>query len=107
VNVVLNKDFTSSAMDPAMLTALVSALQQSAISKDTFFHNLQRGEMYAEGRTLEEEMESIETSPPIAPPIATDPNKIDPETGKPYPPAPKPGEPGTKPPAKKKPAAAK
>lgn len=107
INIALNKDFSSSAMDPAMLTALVGSWQQNAISRDTLFHNLQRGELYAEGRTMEEELESIETAPPAAPPIAVDPNKIDPETGKPYvPPTPPPGAGGPKKtPAKK--AAAK
>jgi hypothetical protein len=90
VNIVLNKDFTSSAMDPAMLRELVSSFQQSAISRDTLFHNLQRGEIIPEGVTLEEELDRIEASPPIAPPVAVDPNKIDPATGLPFPPAPKP-----------------
>lgn len=104
VKVTLNADFTAAKMDPTMLTALVAAFQQSAISRDTLFYNLQRGEVVPSDRTLEEEQDLIDTNPPIAPPIATDPNKIDPATGKPFPPAPKPGVP---PPAKKKAAVKK
>lgn len=105
VKITLNSDFASSKMDPTMLTALVAAFQQSAMSRDSLFFNLQRGEIIPQDRTLEEELDLIETAPPVAPPVAVDPNKIDPKTGKPYPPPPKP--PGEGPgPAKKKASAA-
>lgn len=67
---VLSNDFISAAMPAERLTALVSALQMNAISYETFFYNLQKGEMYQEGRTLEEEVAGVEDQPL---PTPTDP----------------------------------
>ncbi len=64
IRIVLNKDFSSAAMPPTMVTALVGAWQQGAISMETLFHNFQKGEMFPEGRTLEEEKDSIDANPP-------------------------------------------
>ena len=61
--VALNSDYASARMTPQELTALVASWQQGAISQDTFFFAMQRGEMYPEGRTLEEERRLIEKFP--------------------------------------------
>lgn len=61
----LNTDFASSGIRPEMLTALTSAYQQSIISRETLFFQLKRGELYQEGRTLEEEKAAIESDPPM------------------------------------------
>ena len=68
----LNTDYSSAEIDPQMLQTLMSALQSSLISRDTFTYNLQRGEILPEGRTLEEELDLIEQDPPMMP-MAGDP----------------------------------
>lgn len=52
-------------------------MQMGAISYETFFFNLEQGEMYAEGRTMEEEQAAIEKGTPQTPFPDPDPN--DPE----------------------------
>lgn len=63
----VNADFTSAAIKPEFLTAIMSAFQQGLISRETLFFQMQRGEMFAEGRTLAEEMDSIDANPPALP----------------------------------------
>lgn len=60
VLVKLNKDFDSLGIKPEMLVALMQLLQGGSISWDTFFYNAQRGELYPDGRTKDEELEFIE-----------------------------------------------
>lgn len=55
VGLVLNSDFNFSGITPQELTALVQAMQSGSMSWNTFFWNLQRGEMVPEGRDEEEE----------------------------------------------------
>ncbi len=91
----VNADFSSAAIKPEFLTAIMSAFQQGLISRETLFFQMQRGEMFAEGRTLEEELDSIDANPPLLPMPA-----------KPVPGAPAAGPPKAdpaKPPAKPKP----
>lgn len=58
--VSLNTDFIETHLAGPELTALVGAFQSSAISFETLFHNLQKGELIPPGRTLEEEKDAIE-----------------------------------------------
>ncbi|EJN07799.1 DUF4055 domain-containing protein [Herbaspirillum sp. YR522] len=51
----LNRDFFPMPMTPEQLTALVQALQGGAISFETFFAQLQAGEVIVSTRTAEEE----------------------------------------------------
>jgi len=51
----INRNFVLAGMDPAKLTALVSAWQQGAISDQVLFYNLKAGEIIDEATTLEEE----------------------------------------------------
>ena len=51
----INTDFFDSAMDPAELTALLTAWQSGAISHDTFLYNAQKGEMLPPGRSVDDE----------------------------------------------------
>lgn len=67
VEVALNRDFYPQAMTSQMLTALVSALQMGSISPETFFENLQRGEIIAQDRTFEEEQAALKEAEPAAP----------------------------------------
>lgn len=55
----LNRDFYPIVMTPQELTALVAAWQQGAISDQTLFDNLQKGEIISQDRTLEEEQAAI------------------------------------------------
>lgn len=58
--VTFNKDYMAIEMDPQMVQTLFALLQGNRMSWDTFAYNLQRGELYPEGRTPEEELELIE-----------------------------------------------
>jgi hypothetical protein len=64
VKIELNADFIDYRLDPAEITAYVSAYLQGAMSFETMFDNLQRGEVIPSGRTMEEEQSSIERNPP-------------------------------------------
>lgn len=55
VSITLNSDFLPMGMDPQMLAELTKALQGGLISFDTYFWNLQQGEIIQAERTLEEE----------------------------------------------------
>lgn len=80
----VHKDFNAVALTAEEMTALTNLWQQNAISFDTLFEKLQRGEVIPEGRTLEEEQGLIEANPPMPKPVSA---PIDPTTGKPIPPA--------------------
>ncbi|MGH9339083.1 MAG: DUF4055 domain-containing protein [Acidobacteriota bacterium] len=59
VSVALNSDFLDVALTAPEMTALMGLWQSQAISYDTFFFNLKRGEMMPESRTVEEEQQLI------------------------------------------------
>lgn len=61
----LNTDYFPMPIDSATMTALVSAWQQGAISKETLFYNLKRGEIVPEDTTLEDEEAAIGDEPPV------------------------------------------
>lgn len=65
----LPADLTGGKMDGPTLTALMATMQNGGISYETFFHNLQAGEMYPDGRTMEDEQAAIEKGKP-APPLS-------------------------------------
>lgn len=58
-SVELNKDFMAVQMGPEMLKAWIMALQADEVSFDTFWFNLERGELAMPGRTAEEEQAAI------------------------------------------------
>jgi hypothetical protein len=66
----VHKDFNSVALTPEEMTGLTNLWQQNAISFDTLFEKLQRGEVIPEGRTMEEEQELIDANPPMPAPKA-------------------------------------
>lgn len=68
---VLSKDIAASKMPSDQLVALLQAFQTGAISFQTFFYNLQQGEMYPDGTTEEAERTAL-TDSPLPPPV--DPN---------------------------------
>jgi len=55
VAVRLNTDFMPTPMDPQMLTALFQLVQGGRISQQTFFENLQRGEIIAADTTFDQD----------------------------------------------------
>lgn len=56
----LNQDFFSREMDPAKLTAMVSALQAGAMPLDYFLWNLKEGELMPPDGTVEEARELLD-----------------------------------------------
>jgi hypothetical protein len=56
----LNKDIVASDMSPQLLQQLVQAFLQNAISFETFYYNLQQGEIARPGVDVEEEQALIE-----------------------------------------------
>jgi hypothetical protein len=103
--VELNKDFVSAKLTPQELTAYVGAWQQGAMSFDTFFKLMEKGEMYPEGHDMEAELEAIAANPAL-PPVSGFDAEGNPIQGNP-PEIPDEPEPGGPPKAKKKTAPAK
>ncbi len=102
VYILVNDDFIDTPIEAGMLTAVTSSFQLGAMSFDAYFAVLERGEMYPEGWTKEQEIAAIAQAPVKTPPIV-DPNE-DPDDDAP----PEPGKkPATKKPAAKKTAAKK
>jgi hypothetical protein len=67
--IVMNTDYIDEAMPPDRLTALTAALQGNAISVETYFYQLQRGEVYPPDWDLDREVAAIAQRPPaMAPP---------------------------------------
>lgn len=64
-SIKLNTDYLPSGMTPQELTALMAAWQSGAISKQTLFENLKRGEIVAETRTYDDEEELIAQGTPL------------------------------------------
>lgn len=60
VKLFLHRDFVSSQMDPATLTALIKAYTAGAISHDTFLMNLKKGELMDVNRAFEDERDLID-----------------------------------------------
>lgn len=67
LNYELNRDFMPVVMDATTLTAYVGAWQSGAISEAELFDNLQRGDVIASDKTLEEHQAEIDAAPPPAP----------------------------------------
>lgn len=59
IQVHLNKDFSPEVMDPQMLNALGKARQSGDISKQTYHHNLEKGEIIPAGRSFDDEQADI------------------------------------------------
>jgi len=55
IKVMLNKDYSTSEIDPQVLTALFVALQSGTISVDSFLYFLKQKEVLPNHRTIEEE----------------------------------------------------
>lgn len=64
----LNRVFFPMPLDPASLTSMVTAWLSGAISFETLFDNLQRGEIMDDDDTPESEQAAIKANPPPPPP---------------------------------------
>lgn len=73
VKLELNQDFFPAPMAPAELTALVTAWQAGAISKETLFDNLQQGQIISDAATFEQEQVKIEAQVNLSPQPAQTP----------------------------------
>ena len=60
VKVELNKDFVDARLDPQEQLALMTQLQAGTISFETYYYNLQRGELTRPGVEAEEEKALID-----------------------------------------------
>ncbi len=67
--VVQSTDFVGAKIDGQTLEKLMTALQLSAISWETFFYNCQTGELYQDGWTREDEEAAISRNPVLTPPL--------------------------------------
>lgn len=64
VKYALNIDFGASRLNPQMLQQLIAAWQADAISRETLFENLQRGEIIAADATYEDYEAQVEQAGP-------------------------------------------
>jgi hypothetical protein len=74
ITLTLNNELVTTTMEPAMLQALMTALLSGTISYETFYWNLQRGEIARPMIDVEEEqtlLEVREQARPLAAPAAT------------------------------------
>lgn len=69
LSVALNTDFVSAQMTSQMLTAMMQAWQGGSISYETYYYNLQRGEVTRPGVTAEEERTLIASQSPATIPL--------------------------------------
>lgn len=60
----LNRDFISQQMTPEMFNSLMAGVDSGKISFETFFYNLEQGEMYPPGHDIDTEKALIETQQP-------------------------------------------
>jgi hypothetical protein len=72
-SLVLSTDFVSNKISSQQLTAITAALQSGAISLETYFYNLEQGEMFPDAWTIEDEKRAIEETPPGMKPPAPAP----------------------------------
>jgi len=73
VLVELNRDFFPIPMDSLTMTAVIAAWQNGAISYETMFENLKRGEIIPMDGDAEEEQKRIKENPPPAQDVPTTP----------------------------------
>jgi hypothetical protein len=66
VSYKINNNFVPSGVTPEQITAYLSAVQSGRWSEQTFFYNMQKGEIYEPGLTFEEEQGRIGSQAPIA-----------------------------------------
>lgn len=78
IGVMVNDDFVDTPLDSTQLTALVAALMADAISFDTFYHQLETGEIYPPEWDKEKEIAAIGQRPAVTVPTPPAPAKTPP-----------------------------
>jgi hypothetical protein len=79
----LNKDVVPSNMSPQLLQALMQVVLNGKMSDETFYYNLQQGEIARPGVDFEEEQALIQIAKdqePLAPPLVPGPGRPVPQT---------------------------
>lgn len=66
--ITLNNDLLPQGITPQQVVALMQGLQSGAISFDSYFYNMQRGEMYPDGWTKDDEADAIAMGNPMLDP---------------------------------------
>jgi len=69
--ITLNNDLLPQGLTAQQVIALMQALQSGALSFDAYFHNMQRGEMYPDGWTKDDEMDALSAGLPLPEPTPT------------------------------------
>lgn len=77
VGFTLNTDFVPLPMSPEMLKQLTLAVQSGKMSFETYFENLQRGEIVRPDKTADEELSEIQTGGMDTPPVRDDGGRTD------------------------------
>lgn len=78
----LNRDFFPVPMDSLTVTAIIAAWQNGAMSYETMFRNLQRGEIFRPEDTPETEQQAIKDNPAPLPVAGTTPGSPSPNAPK-------------------------
>lgn len=76
-----NTDFLVVGLQPDLLVKLMLGVQQGLLSFETWFYNLQRGELVPDGRTLEDELKAIEAGGPHVLPEKGEGDDLEPKSG--------------------------
>ena len=66
ISVTLSMDWDEAEVSAQILQQLTTARQAGLISQETYSHNIQKAGLMPEGRTVEQEMASIESEGPVA-----------------------------------------
>lgn len=66
----IHPDFNAAPLTPEEMNSLTALWQQNAISYESLFTRLQRGEVIPDGVTMDEEKAKIEANPPMPAPVA-------------------------------------
>jgi hypothetical protein len=81
IHLTLNTDLLAAMMEPTMLTALMQALLNGTISYETFYYNLQRGEIARPMVPVEEEQALLDAREAERPLVTTGMNGLPPTNG--------------------------
>ncbi len=70
IKLTINRDFMAADLSPQLLLAMLTAVQSGEMSSQTFFDNMQKGELVTDGVTYEEEHERIDSKPVPSPELS-------------------------------------
>lgn len=73
----INREFVPFSADPTSLGAWMALVQTGNMDRESLFKLMQRGDLLEADLTYEQMQAKIDSDPPLAPPIAVDPNAKD------------------------------